>query len=131
MAMLLDFTRPHVLRNEDEYNAALGEIDHLLDADPQPDSEAYERLEFLSVLVQAYEDVRFPRDDTMDPREIVAFMLEQKGLSRSDLAEWLGGRSRVSEFFSGRRNLSLRQIGSLTENLGIPADLLIARERKR
>ena len=51
--------------------------------------------------------------------------------SRADLAEWLGGRSRVSEFFSGRRNLSLRQIGSLTENLGIPADLLIARERTR
>ena len=131
MTEQLDFTRPHVLRNEDEYNAALGEIDHLLDADPAPDSEAYERLEFLSVLVQAYEDIRFPVDDTMDPREIVAFMLEQKGLSRSDLAEWLGGRSRVSEFFSGRRNLSLRQIAALTENMNIPADLLIARDRKR
>ena len=131
MTVLLDFTRPHVLRNEDEYNAAVGEVDHLLDADPQPGSEAYERLEFLSVLVQAYEDVRFPMDDSMDPREIVAFMLEQKGLSRSDLVGWLGGRSRVSEFFSGRRNLSLRQIASLTENLGIPADLVIARERQR
>ena len=128
--MLLDFTRPHVLRNEDEYNAALGEIDHLLDADPEPGSEAYERLEFLSVLVQAYEDVRFPMDDTMDPREIVEFMLEQKGLSRSDLAKWLGGRSRVSEFFKGSRSLSIRQIAALTENLGIPADLLIARDKK-
>ena len=131
MTRLLDFTKPHVLRNEAEYDAAVSEIDSLLDADPEPGSEAFERLEFLSVLVQAYEDVRFPLDDTMDPREIVAFMLEQKGLSRSDLAEWLGGRSRVSEFFSGRRSLSIRQIASLTEHLGIPADLLIARDRKR
>ena len=130
MTSLLDFSRPHVLRNESEYDAAVSEIDDLLDADPEPGSEAYERLEFLSVLVQAYEDVRFPIDETMDPREIVEFMLEQKGLSRSDLAKWLGGRSRVSEFFKGSRSLSIRQIAALTENLCIPADLLIARDKK-
>ena len=130
MAMLLDFTKPHVLRNEVECDAAVSEIDDLLDADPEPGSEAYERLEFLSVLVQAYEDSRSPIDETMDPREIVEFMLEQKGLSRSDLAKWLGGRSRVSEFFKGSRSLSIRQIAALTENLGIPADLLIARDKK-
>ena len=130
MNSLLDFSRPHVLRNESEYDAAVSEIDDLLNADPEPGSEAYERLEFLSVLVQAYEDVRFPIDETMDPREIVEFMLEQKGLSRSDLAKWLGGRSRVSEFFKGSRTLSIRQIAALTKNLGIPADLLIARDKK-
>ncbi len=130
MAMLLDFTKPHVLRNEAEYDTAVREIDDLLDADPEPGSEAYERLEFLSVLVHAYEDARSPIDETMDPREIVEFMLEQKGLSRSDLAEWFGGRSRVSEFFKGSRTLSIRQIAALTKNLGIPADLLIARDRR-
>ena len=127
----LDFSRPHVLRGEAEYDAAVREIDGLLDADPEPGSEAYERLEFLSVLVQAYEDVRFPLDETLEPREIVEFMLEQKGLSRTDLAEWLGGRSRVSEFYNGKRTLSIRQIRRLTEKLGIPADLLIARDKNR
>ncbi len=131
MTSLLDFSKPHVLRNEAEYDAAVCEIDGLLDADPEPGSEAYERLEFLSVLVQAYEDVRIPLDETLEPKEIVEFMLEQKGLSRTDLAEWLGGRSRVSEFYNGRRTLSIRQIRRLTENLGIPADLLIARDKNR
>ena len=51
MAELLDFTKPHVLRNEREYNAVVDDIDRLLDADPEPGSEAYERLEFLSVLM--------------------------------------------------------------------------------
>ncbi|HEY7712091.1 MAG TPA: helix-turn-helix domain-containing protein [Candidatus Entotheonella sp.] len=127
MAERLDFTKPHVLRDETEYQAAVDEIDHLLDADPEPTSEAYERLEFLSVLVQAYEDTHFPLNDLPTPQAIVDFMLEQKGLSRADLARWLGGKSRVSEFFRGIRPLSLKQVGALREHLGIPADLLIPR----
>ena len=60
MAEVLDFTQPHLLRNEEEYDIAVAEIDALLDVDPPPGSEAYERLEFLSVLVQAYEDAHVP-----------------------------------------------------------------------
>lgn len=127
MAKPLDFTKPHVLRDEAEYNAAVEEIDRLLDADPEPASEAYERLEFLSVLVQAYEDAHSPLDTLPTPQDVVAFMLEQKGLTRSDLAKWLGGKSRVSEFFRGIRPLSLRQIEILREKLGVPSDLLIGK----
>jgi HTH-type transcriptional regulator/antitoxin HigA len=129
MANLLDFTKPHVLRDEAEYNAAVDEIDRLLDTDPDPASEAYERLEFLSVLVQAYEDTHSPLEDLPTPQAVVEFMLEQKGFSRSDLAKWLGGKSRVSEFFRGIRPLSLRQIEALREQLGIPSDLLIGRSQ--
>jgi len=125
MADILDFTKPHVLRDEMEYNTAIKELDDLLDADPSPMSEAYERLEFLSVLVQAYEDVHYSFDDRVEPTEVVDFMLEQKGLSRSDLAQWMGGKSRISEFFNGTRRLSIRQIEKLRTHLGIPADLLI------
>ena len=125
MSELLDFTKPHVLRNTDEYNTAIVEIDRLLDSNPGPGSEGYERLEFLSVLVQAYEDAHFSIDDRVTPQEVVDFMLEQKGLSRSDLAQWMGGRSRTSDFFKGIRSLSIRQVEALREHLGIPADLLI------
>ena len=127
MAELLDFTKPHVLRDKAEYNAAVDEIDRLLDVDPEPGSEAYERLEFLSVLVQAYEDTHSPLEELPTPQAVVEFMLEQKGLSRSDLAKWMGGKSRVSEFFQGIRPLSLRQIEALRDQLGIPNDLLIGR----
>ena len=119
----MDFTKPYVLRDEMEYNTAIKALDDLLDADPSPMSEAYER--FLSVLVQAYEDVHYSFDERVEPTEVVDFMLEQKGLSRSDLAQWMGGKSRVSEFFTGTRRLSIRQIEKLRTHLGIPADLLI------
>lgn len=126
-AMTLSFTKPHVLRNLREYKAAVAEIDALLDLDPTRGSEAYERLEFLSVLVEAYDDEHHPIDEWGGtPQSVVAFMLEQQGKTRSDLAALMGGKGRVSEFFSGKRRLSVEQIRSLRDELGIPADLLIA-----
>ena len=59
------------------------------------------------------------------PQEAVTFMLEQKGLSRADLDDVMGGKSRVSEFFSGRRDLSKSQVEALRRLLGIPADILL------
>ena len=125
MTKLLDFTQPHVLRDEAEYDQAIEEIDWLLDVDPSEGSAEYERLEFLSVLVEAYEDEHVPMDENVSPQQAVDFMLEQKGLQRSDLAAWLGGRSRVSEFFSGKRPLSKGQVGALRDHLGLSADLLL------
>ena len=125
MAELLDFTKPHVLRNEAEYTAAVAEIDQLLDLDPPPHAEAYERLEFLSVLVHAYEEAHFPLEQLTTPQDVVTFMLEQKGLSQTDLAQWLGGKSPMRAFLQGTRSLSLPQIERLRMHLGIPADLLI------
>jgi HTH-type transcriptional regulator/antitoxin HigA len=121
----LDFSTPHVLRNGREYNAAVGEVEQLLDAQPKKGTRDYERLEFLSVLIQAYEEKHVERLRDPTPQEIVDFMLEQKGLTRAELAEVMGGRSRVSDFFRGVRALSTSQIKALRELLGIPADLLL------
>jgi HTH-type transcriptional regulator / antitoxin HigA len=126
MTQLLDFSQPHILRDEREYFMAIEEIDQLLDDDPPKGSSEYERLEFLSVLVEDYEERHYPFGEAVTPQEAVEFMLEQKGLDRADLAEWLGGRSRVSEFFSGKRPLSKNQIETLRRQLGISADLLLS-----
>jgi antitoxin component HigA of HigAB toxin-antitoxin module len=87
---LLDFSKPHVLRSEAEYNAAIAEIERLLDEDAERGSDGYDRLEFLSVLVEHYEDERYPMG-AVTPQEAVTFMLEQKGLDRSDLDDVMGG----------------------------------------
>ena len=121
---LLDFSRPHVLKNDAEYAAAIAEIERLVDEDVEAGSDGYDRLEFLSVLVEHYEDKRYPMG-AVTPQHAVAFMLEQKGLDRSDLDEVMGGKSRVSEFLSGKRELSKAQIEGLRRLLGIPADILL------
>lgn len=122
----LDFAKPHVLRNAREYRAAVAEIDQLLDVDPKRGSEAFDRLVFLSVLVQVYEDEHDPLDEHgSTPQSVVDFMLEQRAMTRAQMAPLMGGKARVSEFFAGKRRLSVEQIRTLREVLGIPADLLI------
>ncbi len=116
MAELLDFTKPHVLRNATEYTAAVVEIDQLLDLDPPPCSEDYERLEFLSVLVHAYEEASFPLGQLTTPQDVVTFMLEQKGFSQADLRQWLGGENPLRTFLQGTGSLSLPQIAQLREH---------------
>lgn len=128
MGKLLDFSRPHLLRDEREYKAAVTEIDRLLDLDSAAGTEEYERLEFLSVLVEEYERDEFPVGGDISVQEIVDFVLEQRGWNRSALARIMGGRSRVSEFFSAKRSLSKSQIEALHRELGIPADLLLSSE---
>jgi HTH-type transcriptional regulator / antitoxin HigA len=125
MATTLDFTKPHVLRSEEEYDSAIERIEDLLREDPAAGSEEHDELLFLSLLVEAYEDEHYPMGEHGTPQSIVEFMIEQKGMARSDLSEAMGGRSRVSEFFNAKRPLSRGQIARLRDLLGIPADLLL------
>ena len=130
MTPVLDFSRPHVIRNRREYDAAIREIDRLLDLDPSKGSDDYDALEFLSVLVEHYEERHFPMGNDVTPQEAVDFMLEQRHMTRADLQQLMGGRSRVSEFFAGKRDLSKAQIAALRSMLGIPADLLLGQSER-
>lgn len=126
MKTVLDIPTPHVLRSTEEYEAAVAEIDRLLDLDPQQFTPECDRLELLSLLVEDYEAKHDPIDDSdLSPQDVIDFMLQQKGMTRADLADLMGGRSRVSDFFNGKRELSKRQIEALRDLLGIPADLLL------
>ena len=123
----IDFAEPHVLRTEEEYDAAVAELDALLDRDPTPGTREHERLELLSVLVRAYDEHHYPMGAAATPQAVVDFLLEQRGMTRAELARYLGGRSRVSEFFAGKRNLSLTQIRKLRKLFNVPADVFLER----
>ncbi len=117
--------RPHVLHTAKEYNVAGAAIQELLERNPKKGTREYELLELLSLLVEDYETRNIPEPPVPEPAAVVEFMLEQKGLTRADLTEPLGGKSRVSEFLAGKRALSTNQIKALRDLLGVPADLLL------
>jgi HTH-type transcriptional regulator/antitoxin HigA len=64
------------LRNKSEYEAALAQIESLMDAEPNSPQE--KELERLAILVEAYEDEHFPIH-APDPAEALQFRLEQQG----------------------------------------------------
>lgn len=116
----------HPIRGRKEFNQIVAEMDALLDADPREGTPELDRLELLSILVAAYEADNEPEPDLPSPQAAVRFMAEQKGITATELAHLLGGRSRLSDFFNEKRELSRAQIRQLRDALGIPADLLIA-----
>jgi HTH-type transcriptional regulator/antitoxin HigA len=118
----LDFGKPHPLRNEAEFKAAVAEIDALLEHNAAPGTEDGDRLDMLAILVEAYEDEHLDIPEA-SPVEVVTFLLDQRGMTRADLEPLLGGKSRVSEFFAGVRELSKAQIRALRDTFHVPADL--------
>jgi len=121
----LDRSQLHVLRDDGEYEAALAEVDAILAREPALGTPESDWLELLVVLIESYERAHYPMGGTSTPQTIVDFMLDQRGMSRGDLGDIMGGKSRVSEFFAGKRDLSLTQIRRLRHLLRVPADLLI------
>ena len=110
------------IKTRSDYKAALKIIEGLMDATAgTPDGD---RLDVLSVLVEAYETKNFPID-APDPVEAIKFRMEQQGLERRDLEPMIGTRARVSEVLSGKRGLSLNMIRRLNTGLNIPAGVLI------
>lgn len=111
-----------LLKNEADYNEALKRIDELFDAEPGT-AEADE-LELLVALVELYEKEHFPIE-APDPVEAIKFRMEQEGLTNEDMVQYLGSKSRISEVFSHKRNLSISMIRKLVSGLHIPAEVLI------
>lgn len=111
------------LKNEKDYESALKEVDQLVDS--TPGTPGHDRLEVLSILVEAYEEQHHPiYTEDIDPIDVLKFWLDQNGLSRKDLEPYLGNRAKVSEVLTGKRPLSITMIRRLM-GAGIPADLLI------
>ena len=110
------------IKSERDYKNALKEIESLFDAKfGTPNGD---RLDVLTTLVEAYEVKHHPID-TPNPIDAIYFVMEQRGLSRKDLEQYIGGRSRVAEVLNHKRALSLSMIRKLHHALGIPAEVLI------
>ena len=84
-----------------------------------------DELEILATLVDAYEAKRHAID-APDPVAAIQFRMDQQGLTRRDLEQYIGSRARVSEIMTGRRTLTLPMVRRLRDHLAISADVLIA-----
>lgn len=113
------------IRSESDYQAALKEIDKLIES--QPGTPEGDRMDVLVTLVEAYEASHFPIPEPDDPVGVLEYYMESRGLSRSDLIVYLGSKERVSEVLNRKRGLSLEMIRRLHTGLGIPCDLLIGK----
>ncbi len=110
------------IKTERDYQNALKQIEKLWDA--KPNTAKGDRLEVLVTLVEAYEEKHY-KIEPPDAIEAIKFRMEQLGLKQSDLAKYLGGRSRASEILNRKRKLTVDMMRSLRKHLDIPPESLL------
>ncbi len=110
------------IKTERDYQKALKQIEKLWDA--KPNTAKGDRLEVLVTLVEAYEEKHY-KIEPPDAIQAIKFRMEQLGLKQSDLAKYLGGRSRASEVLNRKRKLTVDMMRSLRKHLDIPPESLL------
>ena len=116
------------IRTRRDHEAALREVERLWGA--KAGTSEGDRLDVLATLIDAYETEHYPIDPP-DPVEAIKFRMEQQGLTRRDLEEIIGTRTRIAEVLNRKRGLSIAMIRRLHERLGISAEVLIRPSRKK
>ncbi|MBM3572005.1 MAG: XRE family transcriptional regulator [Alphaproteobacteria bacterium] len=120
-----------VIESESDHAQAKALVERLMRSDEPADRI---RMVAQARLIEAWERVRWPRRAPGLP-DLLAYLMDQHGMTRADLAPLLGTPSRVSEVLGGKRDLSLTMVRRLRERFWVPADVLIgpssARPRKR
>ncbi len=110
------------IKTEADYQQALARLEQIFDA--QPGTPAGDELEVLAILIEHFENQRFPID-LPDPVEAIQFRMEQLGLKQNDIAKLVGSKSHLSEVLNRKRKLTLEMIRRLSKALAIPAEVLI------
>jgi HTH-type transcriptional regulator/antitoxin HigA len=111
------------IKTELDYNTSIRRIEVLWGA--KKDTPQGDELDLLVTLVESYEMKHFPIAPP-DPVDAIIFRMEQMGMTKADMVQYLGSQSRVSEILNKRRKLTLGMIKSLYKGLKIPAEILLA-----
>jgi HTH-type transcriptional regulator/antitoxin HigA len=122
---LLATARPAVIKSDDENDRTLAIIEGLMaKAEDRLTPEEDALLELLLDLSHDYELKRYPLRPT-PPHEMVAFLLEQRGLKPNALWPVIGSKGRVSEILSGTRAISKEQAKRLAAFFHVGVELFI------
>jgi HTH-type transcriptional regulator/antitoxin HigA len=110
------------IKTKKDYEQAFLRLKVIFDA--KPGTENGDELEILGMLIDNYENERFPIGFP-DPVEAIKFRMEQLGYNQADLANVVGLKSRASEILNRKRKLSLEMIRQIHDQLNIPTEVLI------
>ena len=116
------------IKTEQDYNTSIRRIEVLWGA--KKDTPQGDELDLLVTLVESYEMKHYPIAPP-DPVDAIKFRMEQMGMTKADMVQYIGSQSRVSEILNRKRKLTLGMIKSLYKGLRIPADILLAQANLR
>jgi HTH-type transcriptional regulator/antitoxin HigA len=122
-AKLLVRALPRPIRDDSEH-ARLTQMLLRLDEsdDIKPEEEAL--AEMLTLLIEDYEEKRYPMPRVSPDRSLRALM-DDRGLKHKDIWPVLGNKGAATEILNGRRSISKAQAKRLAEFFKVPIDLFV------
>lgn len=122
---LLAKAQPQSIHNDEEYDLMVEKIARLMErGEENLAPEEISLLEMMSILVERYEQERYPLKPSK-PCEVIEFLMGQRGLQQRDLAKVLGSKSHLSEILSGKREPSKEQAKKLAKFFHVSPALFI------
>ncbi len=122
-AQLLGRTLPHVIRTDEECERLTNELIRL-DEREDLSPEEKELAELLTVLVDEYEERRYPIRKA-SPQQTLQHLMQARKLTQKDLWKVFGSKGITSEVFHGKRAISKAQARKLAEFFHVNIDLFI------
>ena len=120
---LLGRTLPHVVHTDEECERLTTELDRL-DERERLSPEESELAELLTVLIDEYEERRYPIQKA-SPRQVLQHLMEARKLTQKDLWKLFGSKGITSEVFHGKRSISKAQARKLAEYFRVSLELFI------
>ncbi len=126
MNIVLEAIQPHwpavepilVIRNEEDYDRAIGQLNNLIDeVGTDEQHPLYELLDTLGTVLHVYEEAHHTLLDS-SPSDVLSFLMNEHELTQSGLPE-VGSQGVVSEVLNGKRKLNVRQIRALSARFGV------------
>lgn len=115
---------PRPIRDAADYDNAIEMLDALVGHKLNNDQLDY--VEVLTTLVAAYEDEHHAIDTArVSGLDALKFLVEENGMTASDLGELLGNRSLGSKILRGERELSKTHLRTLAARFKVDAGLFL------
>ncbi len=130
---LLGRTLPHVIHTDEESERLTNELLRL-DERENPSPEEKELAELLTMLIDEYEERRYPirkaspqrtLQRKASPQRTLQHLMEARSLTQKDLWKIFGSKGITSEVFHGKRSISKTQAKKLAEFFHVSAELFI------
>ena len=112
------------IHSERQYKRAVKMLDQLIDdVNEKSDPVKESLIDTLGTLIKDYED-RNIEEPKGDPIGVLKYLLEEHGLTQSDLNE-IGSQGVVSEILNRKRQLNLRQVVALSKRFSVSPSVFI------
>jgi HTH-type transcriptional regulator / antitoxin HigA len=117
------------IRSEGDLDAAQAVVDDLLREELDDGKQAY--LDALSDLVIVYEQEHHAVAP-LSPHELLAQMLEERGMSQAELARTAGlAKATVSDLVTGKRPFTVKQMHAVASIFGLPGTVFLPKTANR